>query len=109
MSMILKDIPFFATNPDKAVFAIERVLNDLEVGFVRPTFQELGEEILRSEGFVSEFMRENFGDNAPYVEFLFYELHKNYEPIIDYMAEMNDKEKWEALAKQSQENEQDKI
>ena len=109
MSMILKDIPFFATNPDKAVFAIERVLNDLEVGFVRPAFQELGEEILRSDGLMSEFMRENFGDNAPYVEFLFYELHKNYEPIIDYMAEMNDKEKWEALAKQSQENEQGKI
>ena len=106
MSRILKEIPYFVENPDKAVIALERVLDDLEIAFIRPAFQELGEETLRSDGLVSEFMRENFGDNAPYVEFLFYELHKNYEPVIDYVGQLGDIETWKAIAKQLREKEQ---
>ena len=103
MSRILKEIPFFVANPDKAVLALERVIDDLEVSFIRPAFQELGEDTLRSDGLISEFMREQFGDNAPYVEFLFYELHKNYEPVIDYTAQLGDIEAWKALAQQLRE------
>ncbi len=86
MSSILSSIPFFAANPDKAIKALEYVLNDVEMGFIRPAFQVLGEEGLRSDGAIHEFMCENFGEYAPYVEFLFYELHKNYEPVIDWVG-----------------------
>lgn len=103
MTRILKGIPFFVENPQKAVFALERVLDDLEISFIRPAFQELGEDVLRSDGLVSEFFRENFGDNAPYVEFLFYELHKIYQPVIDYVGQLADIEGWKALAKQLRE------
>jgi hypothetical protein len=106
MSSVLKGIPFFAENPKKAVIALERVIDDLEVGFIRPAYQELGEETLRSDGLVSEFMREEFGDKAPYVEFLFYELHRNYEPVVDYIGQVGDIETWKAIAKQMRENEQ---
>lgn len=105
MSSVLKGIPFFAENPKKAVIALERVLDDLEMGYIRPAYQELGEETLRSDGLVREFMRENFGDNAPYAEFLFYELHRNYEPVVDYIGQLGDIEIWKALAKQMRESE----
>ena len=107
MSSILKSIPFFAANKDKAVLALERVINDLELGFIRPAFQELGEEVLRSDGVVHEFMCEAFGENAPYVEFLFYELHKNYEPVIDWVGRSSDIETLKDIAKQIREGRQD--
>jgi hypothetical protein len=106
MSSVLKGIPFFAENPKKAVIALERVLDDLEVGYIRPAYQELGEETLRSDKLVSEFMREEFGDKAPYIEFLFYELHRNYEPVVDYIGQLGDIETLKAIAKQMRENEQ---
>ncbi len=107
MSSILKGIPFFAANPDKAVSALERVLDDVELAFVRPAFQELGEEVLRSDGAVHEFMCENFGENAPYVEFLFYELHKNYEQVLDWIGLTGDIETWKDVAKKIREGRQD--
>lgn len=108
MRNVLSGIPFFVENPDKARMAIERILDDVESVYVRPAFQELGEDGLRSDNLVSDFMRENFGDNAPYVEFLFYELHKNYEPIADFFAQMGNIETWKNLAKQLREKEQGK-
>ena len=108
MSRILQEIPFFTANPDKAASAIERVLDDLEIGYIRPAFQALGEEGLRSENVFHEFMREEFGDKAPYVEFLFYELHKNYEPVIDYIGQSGDIEGWRAFAKTLREEEKNK-
>ena len=105
MSRILREIPFFLENPDKARIALERVLDDLEISFIRPAFQELGEETLRSDNLIHEFMQEEFGDKAPYVEFLFYELHKNYEPVVDYMSQGSDIETWKAIAKSLREKE----
>ena len=108
MSRILKEIPFFVQNPQKAVYALERVLDDIEGGYIRPSFQAVGEEALRSDNRIHEFMCGEFGDKAPYVEFLFYELHKNYEPVIDYMGQMGDVENLKALAKSIREKEQRK-
>ena len=105
MSGILKEIPFFAENPQKAVSAVERVLDDLECGYIRPAYQALGEDGVRSDNVVHEFMREEFGDKAPYVEFLFHELHKNYEPVIDYIGQSGDIEGWKAFAKSLREKE----
>ena len=99
MSRVLKEIPFFAENPEKAAYALDRVLEDINSGYVRTAFQELGEEALRSDKLIHEFMCEEFGEKAPYVEFLFYELHKNYEPVIDYMAQMGDVDSLKELAK----------
>ena len=108
MSRVLHDIPFFAEHPDKAVSALERVLDDLEVGYIRPAYQLLGEENLRSDNLVHEFMQEEFCDKAPYVEFLFHELHRIYEPVIDYFAQLGDPETLKALAKSVREKEQGK-
>ncbi len=105
MSKILKDIPFFVQNPQKAVYAVERVLDDIEGGYIRPAYQELGEETLRSDKFIHDFMLSEFGDKAPYVEFLFYELHNNYEPVIDYLGQLSDVENLKALAKSFSEKE----
>ena len=50
MSRILREIPFFLENPDKARIALERVPDDLEISFIRPAFQELGEEQTAAAG-----------------------------------------------------------
>jgi hypothetical protein len=99
MRRVLKGIPFFVDNPDKAVIALERVLDDLELGYIRPAFQELDADALRSDDTLHTFMKEEFGDKAPYVEFLFYELHKKYERVVDYFEVLRDMETWKALAK----------
>ena len=106
MRKILGEVPFFVQNKQKAISALERVLDDLELGYIRPSFQAIGEETLRSDNLIHEFMRENFGDNAPYIEFLFYELHKNYEPVLDYTEQSADIEVWKAIAKSLREKEQ---
>ena len=107
MHRIFSEIPFFAQNPNEAVSALERVLDDLEGGYIRPAYQELGEETLRSDNLIHQFMLEEFGDKAPYVEFLFYELHNNYEPVIDYIGQSGDIETLRAMAKSFREKEND--
>lgn len=99
MSRVLKEIPFFVQNPQESVYALERVLDDIEGGYIRPAYQELGEEALRSDNLIHQFMQSEFGDKAPYVEFLFYELHNNYEPVVDYLGLLSDVENLKALAK----------
>ena len=108
MNRIFQGIPFFAENPRKAVSALERVLDDIECGYIRPAYQELGEETLRSDNVIHDFMLEEFGDKAPYVEFLFYELHNNYEPVIDYIGQSGDIEFLRSIAKSFREEEQKK-
>lgn len=93
MKSIAEKIPFFRDNGTNTRRAIEAVLLDLEDGFVKPTFQSLGTDGMRSGGTVHAFFAENFGENAPYVEFLFYELHKAYPPVIDYVEASSDPEK----------------
>ena len=108
MTRICSGIPFFANDPRKAVSALEIVVNDLELGFIRPAYQKLGEETLRSDKLFHDFMREEFGDKAPYVDFLFFELHNHYEPIVDYVGMLGDIEYWRSLTKEFREKEKGK-
>ena len=108
MTRICSGIPFFANDPRKAVSALEIVVNDLELGFIRPAYQKLGEETLRSDKLFHDFMREEFGDKAPYVEFLFFELHNHYEPIVDYVGMLGDIEYWRSLVKEYREKQEGK-
>ena len=45
---------------EKTVSAIERVLDDLELSYVRPAYQKLGEENLRLDSTFHEFMFKDF-------------------------------------------------
>ena len=108
MTRICNGIPFFTKNPRKAVSALEIVVNDIELGFIRPAYQALGEEAVRSDKLIHDFMCEEFGDKAPYVEFLFYELHNHYEPVVDYIGQSGDIEYLRGLAKSFRETEQHK-
>ena len=108
MRKILDGIPFFKQNQDKAVYALEKVIDDIERGYIRPAYQELGEEAVRSDNLVHKFMCEEFAGNAPYVEFLFYELHRIYEPVIDYIGQSGDIESFKEFAKSLREKEKTK-
>lgn len=108
MRSIISSVPFFAANPDKAENLVARVIEDLEIGYIRPAYQELGYEALRSDKLLSDFFLEQFGEKAPYVEFLFHELHKRYEHIIDYAGLVSDIEYWKQIAKEFGKKEQSK-
>ena len=108
MTRMFQEIPFFAQHPENALSALKIVLDSNEGGYIRPVYQELGEEVLRSENLIHEFMCEEFGEKAPYVEFLFYELHNKYEPVVDYFELFSDAEKIKAIAKQFREKEKNK-
>ena len=89
MKKRLEMIDFFRQNPQKITTAVEFVLSGLESGFIRPAYKSLGESAMRSGKALSAFFTENFGELAPYVEFLFYQLHNEYPDVIDYMGKPN--------------------
>ena len=89
MKKRLEMIDFFRQNPQKITTAVEFVLLGLESGFIRPAYKSLGESAMRSGKALSAFFTENFGELAPYVEFLFYQLHNEYPDVIDYMGKPN--------------------
>ena len=99
MEHIMSNMPFFRDSEINRKRAINEILMNLENGFVKTMFQSLGEESMRSAETVNSFFADNFGDKAPYVEFLFYELHKLYPPIIDYNEVSSDIEKWREMEK----------
>lgn len=89
MKKRLEHIDFFRQNTHKITTAIDFVLASLETGFIRPAYKSLGEAAMRNGKSLSAFFTENFGELAPYVEFLFYQLHNEYPDVIDYMGKPN--------------------
>ena len=73
-------IPFMK---DEANFtaAVNAILRKTENFAVRPNYQDAGQESLRADERFSALFREEFGDKAPYVEFLFYQLHETYPEL----------------------------
>ncbi len=87
---ISERIPFLK---DKANFtaAVNTILKTTEDFAVRPNYQEAGQQLLRDDEALSAFFNEEFGENAPYVEFLFFQLHETYPKlpklfVMDYDA-----------------------
>ena len=68
---------------DEANFtaAVNMILREMEDFAVRYNFQDIGPERLRADEDFSAFFRKNFGDKAPYVEFLFFQLHETYPTL----------------------------
>lgn len=95
MKRITGSIPFFSDSEDNMRRAVDTVLLSLEDSHIKLAFQSLGADKAASEESIHSFFAENFGGKAPYVEFLFHELHKIYPPVIDY-AELakNPPEEW---------------
>ena len=84
----LNKIDFFREHPKDLARAVDYVLSDLDNGCIRPTYQVLGEAAARDGNVLSAFFTENFGELAPYVEFLFFQLHNEYPKVIDYAAQV---------------------
>ena len=99
MKCAMERIPFFRDNIQNQKRAMDTVLLDIENGFIKPAFQVLGEDGLRGSDTVHSFFDEHFQDKAPYVEYLFYELHKLYAPVIDYVGASSNPDEWRELIK----------
>ena len=80
LSELAEKMPFLQ---DKVNFnaAVDTILDSMEVFSVRYCFQDVGEKALRESKDFSALFNEKFGDNAPYVEFLFYQLHEVYPEL----------------------------
>lgn len=86
----MKGIAFFEEHPECAREAIDFVIANLEKMYIRPAFQELGEEEIRKDGTVKRLFDEKYGDNPDFVYYTFMELHKNYPPIPDFVKKASD-------------------
>ena len=100
MRRITDNMPFFMDNEDNVRLTVDTLLLMFEGSRIRLAFQSLGADKARTEESIHAFFAENFGEKAPYVEFLFYELHRIYPPLIDY-AELakNPPEEWRQMNK----------
>ena len=80
LRVISERIPFLK---DEANFtaAVNTILVNIEEFTLRNHYQEAGQESLRADKRFSALFREEFGDKAPYVEFLFYQLHETYPEL----------------------------
>ena len=98
MKARLERIEFFRQHPENLTRAVEFVLSDLEKGFIRPAYQVVGESAMREGKALNAFFTENFGELAPYVQFLFFQLHNEYPEVVDYMAKpTSDPEFWRKI------------
>ena len=77
---ISERIPFLK-NEANFTAAVNTVLREIENFAVRSNYQDAGQECLRADEKFSALFREEFGDKAPYVEFLFYQLHETYPKL----------------------------
>lgn len=80
MKAIAKNIPALQDRTNFNI-ALTSVLFSIEGYMLRFAFNDVGAEALRKDDKLAGLFRENFGDNAPYVEFLFYQLHEVY-PVL---------------------------
>lgn len=80
LQLLSDEIPFLK---DKANFdtVVDTILDSMEVFSVRYGFQDVGEETLRADNNFAALFSDNFGDKAPYVEFLCYQLHEVYPDL----------------------------
>ncbi|MCR4850216.1 MAG: glycosyltransferase family 2 protein [Lachnospiraceae bacterium] len=87
---LMEGVPAFAYRQDLIREAVWFVTDCLEKIFIRPVFQEIGEQgIIEDEG-VKEIFTEYFGQSADYVFYDFIEQHRNYPPVEDMLKLISD-------------------
>ncbi|MBQ6772763.1 MAG: glycosyltransferase [Synergistaceae bacterium] len=97
-SSVMK-IAYFRDNPEKFWLVLAHMMKSLEDGFIRIDYQNMGEDGMRADNVIHDFFVQEFGDKAEYVEFLFYELHRNYPAIVDGLSITSDPKVWETVRK----------
>lgn len=80
LRVISERIPFLKDEANFTV-AVDNIFNNIELYTLRNHYQDVGQEALRKDEKICAFFRDNFGDKAPYVEFLFYQLHETYPKL----------------------------
>ena len=80
LRVISERIPFLKDEANFAL-AVSNILSHIEEYTLRNHYQDTGQEALRKDEKICAFFRDNFGDKAPYVEFLFYQLHETYPKL----------------------------
>ena len=80
LQAIAENIPFLKEQANFSA-VVNMILKNIEDFSLRFTIQDLGTGNLRKSEITSEFFRSAFGENSPYVEFLFFQLHETYPEI----------------------------
>lgn len=69
---------------------VKFIADNLELIFIRPSFQEIGEEAITKDGQVLRVFQERFQENANYVYYAFLEQHHNYPKVDDILRLISD-------------------
>ena len=81
----MSHIPFFAEHPECAREAMQFVIDNLEMIYLKPGFQRVGEERLLEDGRIKALFEKQFGECAEYAYYCFVEQHKQYPPADDVL------------------------
>ena len=85
----MERVEFFQNNPDSCQEVIDYMIEVLEQEFVIPVYQSLGKEAILKDGIFTEFMKEQFGDNADFVTHSFLEQYRKYPPMASSTSKLN--------------------
>ena len=70
--------------------AVDFISDNLEMIFIRPSFQEAGEEAIIKDGRLKSLFDEKYGAYADQIFYMFMQQHKNYPPVQDILRLISD-------------------
>ncbi len=73
-------VAYFKNHPESEKGVLDFMIEILEQEFVIPVYQSLGEDAILEDGVFTNLMKEQFGENADYVTYSFFEQHRKYPP-----------------------------
>lgn len=79
-------VEYFKQHPESERGVLEYMIEVLEQEFVIPVYQSLKEEEILKDGVFTDFMKEQFGENADYVTCSFLEQHRKYPPTVSSVS-----------------------
>ncbi len=78
-------IPFFTEHPECARETMDFVIANLENIYLKPGFQQVGEEKILADGRLKKLFDQTFGTASEYAFYSFLEQHRQYPPAEDLL------------------------
>ena len=94
-------VPFFAEHPEYVERIQSYTQGVMEDMYIRPSYTRTGREEMRSDAALHSLWSEFFGDNAPWIEKMFYDLHDAQPEVPDLLGDMNTYEFWKQVKEQT--------
>ena len=97
----MDQVPFFVAHSEYVERIQSYTQGVMEDMYIRPSYTRTDREELRTDAALHSLWGEFFGDNAPWVEKMFYDLHDSQPEVPDLLGDMNTYEFWKRVKEQA--------